>query len=452
MSGVEDGVVDGVPAPVLPVEGTVPKWLTGTLLRTGPATSPSAFRNWLGGPSALHRFGFGGGRVSYRTGLLDSRTTRRGHGRIDFAEFTVDPCLALFSRFFTRYRVTPNAAANVLSLADRQWARHETPIAVDFEPGVLDGVGISGGLDPVAPGARPHHAPLTGDVLDYVLSFGERSEYRVHRRRPGGRVRDLLVAIPTEHPGYLHSFAVTDRFVVLVEYPFVADPRHPLAPGRPFIANHRWRPDLGTRFIVVDQADGRIVADHRTEAFFAFHHINARDAGHRVVLDICTYANADAVNAPRPARWRGELPLALPTRYEIDLLGGVLHTRRLAAQAFELPRISYRAHNGGDYRFAYGVGVPGPRGADVFDRLVKLDVQSGETSIWHEPGGHPGEPVFVPSPTARHEDDGVLLSVVLDGRDGHAGMVVLDAHSFEELARVAVPHLGGTATVHTAAS
>ncbi|MEO6087183.1 MAG: carotenoid oxygenase family protein [Umezawaea sp.] len=449
MRGVHDGVAVEVPAPVLPVEGAVPSWLTGTLLRTGPATSPSAWRNWLGGPSALHRFGFGGGAVSYRSGSPDGTPARRGRGRIDFAEFTADPCRSLFSRFLTRYRIAPNAAANVLSLADRQWARHDTPIAIDFDPGVLDGVGIAGDLAPAVPSAHPHHAPLTGDVLDYVLKFGERSEYRIHRRRPGSRVRELLVAVPTDNPGYLHSFAVTDRFVVLVEYPYVVDPRHPLAPGRPYISNHRWRPELGTRFIVVDQADGRIVADHRTEAFFAFHHVNARDAGHRVVLDLCAYANADPVNAPRPSRWRGELPLALPTRYEIDLLGGVLHTRRLAGEAFELPRISYRTHNGGDYRFAYGVGVQEPRGDAVFDRLVKLDVHTGETRGWHEPGQHPGEPVFVPSPTARREDDGVLLSVVLDGRDGQAGMVVLDARTFEELARVGVSH-HGEAAVSTA--
>jgi carotenoid cleavage dioxygenase-like enzyme len=436
MRGVDDGVTTNIQLPGPPVEGAVPPWLTGTLMRTGPATSALAFRNWLGGPSAVHRFGFGDGSVSYRTSSLDAASGRRGGGRIDFAEFTVDPCNSLFSRFFTRYRVTPNGAVDALSLAERQWAKHSAPIAVDFEPGMLDTVGLAGDMTAV-PSAHPHHAPLTGDVLDYVLQFGERSEYRIHRRRPGSRVRELLAAVPTENPGYLHSFAVTDRYVVLVEYPYVVDPRWPLAAGRPFISNHRWRPELGTRFIVIDQVDGAVVADHRTDAFFAFHHINARDAGHRVVLDICSYANADAVNAPRPARWRGELPLAFPTRYEIDLLGGVVHTRRLSTEAFELPKIAYRTHNGGDYRFVYGVGV---RGDDVFDRLVKLDVHTGETRVWHEPGQHPGEPVFVPTPSARNEDDGVLLSVVLDGRTGHAGMVVLDARSLQELARVAVPH------------
>lgn len=33
--------------------------------------------------------------------------------------------------------------------------------------------------------------------------------------------------------------------------------------------------------------------------------------------------------------------------------------------------------------------------------------------VWEEPGLYPSEPVFVPSPDATEEDDGVILSVVI---------------------------------------
>lgn len=33
--------------------------------------------------------------------------------------------------------------------------------------------------------------------------------------------------------------------------------------------------------------------------------------------------------------------------------------------------------------------------------------------VWHQKGFYPSEPVFVPSPDAVDEDDGVILSVVL---------------------------------------
>lgn len=41
---------------------------------------------------------------------------------------------------------------------------------------------------------------------------------------------------------------------------------------------------------------------------------------------------------------------------------------------------------------------------------------------------------------ARAEDDGVILSVVLDANTGNSFLLVLDAHSFEELGRAEVPH------------
>lgn len=47
---------------------------------------------------------------------------------------------------------------------------------------------------------------------------------------------------------------------------------------------------------------------------------------------------------------------------------------------------------------------------------------------------------FVAAPGARAEDDGVLLSVVLDARRGRSFLLVLDARSLGELARAEAPH------------
>jgi len=274
-----------------------------------------------------------------------------------------------------------------------------------------------------------------------VLKFGRRSVYRIYRQR--GRDRRLLASLPTDRPGYLHSFAITERHVVLAVFPFVVNPLALLFRGKPFIENYRWRPELGTRFVVVDQRDGSVVADERTDAFFGFHHINAFDADGRVVVDICSYPDAGVVDALYLDRVRGggELPPAFPTRYEVDLAGGGVRSRRLAEDAFELPRIAYDSRNGRDYRYAYGVGARDNGTRDFLNQLVKLDVRSGRTGYWHEPGKYPGEPVFVPAPGAGAEDDGVLLSVVLDADAGRSGLLVLDAATFEEVARAEVPHV-----------
>jgi carotenoid cleavage dioxygenase-like enzyme len=66
---------------------------------------------------------------------------------------------------------------------------------------------------------------------------------------------------------------------------------------------------------------------------------------------------------------------------------------------------------------------------------VKVDVETGAHRSWSEEGCYPGEPVFVAAPGRNGEDEGVVLSVVLDGRDGSSFLLVLDAGGFREVAR-----------------
>jgi beta,beta-carotene 9',10'-dioxygenase len=112
---------------------------------------------------------------------------------------------------------------------------------------------------------------------------------------------------------------------------------------------------------------------------------------------------------------------------------------QLADAGVEMPRINYRAYSTKAYRYAYGLGHS-PRSLKAMNRLLKLDFQTGTHQAWYEKGGFPGEPVFVPRPGATGEDDGVVLSAVLDAKTGRSFLLVLDGQSFLELGRAAVPH------------
>ena len=85
------------------------------------------------------------------------------------------------------------------------------------------------------------------------------------------------------------------------------------------------------------------------------------------------------------------------------------------------------------------MGLKG-RKSGFIDQLVKADVRRGEAVTWRDRGCFPGEPIFVRRPGARGEDDGVVLSVLLDGDRRRSALAVLDARSMEEIARASVPH------------
>ena len=160
------------------------------------------------------------------------------------------------------------------------------------------------------------------------------------------------------------------------------------------------------------------------------------------MLDLAAYDDAEIIKALYLDRARDPstvFPTVEPRRYELDLERGAVRSRRLADVMFELPRIDYARRNGRPYRYAYASSVREPGAPGFLDQLVKLDVESGAVDRWYERGSYPGEPVFVATPGAHDEDDGVLLSVVLDAGTGTSCLLVLDARDLREIGRAQVP-------------
>ena len=64
----------------LPLQGEFPAWLTGALLRTGPAkfdVGSTTVNHWFDGLAMLHRFDFADGAVTYANRFLRSTATAR---------------------------------------------------------------------------------------------------------------------------------------------------------------------------------------------------------------------------------------------------------------------------------------------------------------------------------------------------------------------------------------
>jgi len=93
--------------------------------------------------------------------------------------------------------------------------------------------------------------------------------------------------------------------------------------------------------------------------------------------------------------------------------GNKVYYEILANDSMELPRINYRQYNTKDYRFVYAVGSYDFAGRSDWP-LVKVDIRERRCKVWSENDCYPGEPVFVPRPDGIAEDDGIILSVVLD--------------------------------------
>ena len=436
----------------LQVKGTIPKWLSGTLIRNGPAkfeVGKEKFQHWFDGLAMLHKFSFKEGKVSYANKFLESKAyqSARDTDKISYREFATDPCRSIFKRVSSMFstKFTDNANVNVTKIAERFIAMTETPLPVEFDIQTLKTVGVFAYDDKIESGlttAHPHYDFVKNELVNYATKISRSSNYNVYKIADKTNHRDLIGFIPVEEPAYMHSFAMTENYVILVEYPFVVKPLDLLLSGKPFIENFSWKPENGTRFIIVNRQNGNLVGTYKSDAFFAFHHVNAFEKQEEIFVDIIAYQDSSIVNALYLDILRGQKTDTIPTshirRYRIPLSGGQVEYEMLSSEAVELPRINYKQYNTKDYRFVYGISTYSA--SDFANQLVKIDILQKSSKIWSGKDCYPGEPVFVGAPDATKEDEGLILSAVLDATNAKSFLLILDATTFEEVARAEVPH------------
>lgn len=104
-------------------------------------------------------------------------------------------------------------------------------------------------------------------------------------------------------------------------------------------------------------------------------------------------------------------------------------------------------------RYRYFYSLPNTGKTALLDSIAKTDIEAQTSLFWDNPKGHtPGEAIFVARPRGakwpgaeqeeegdddedRAEDDGVLLSVVLDGFGRTSYLVCIDARTMKEMGR-----------------
>lgn len=435
----------------LDVAGTLPEWVEGSLFRNGPGMFKAGnqhYRHWFDGLSMLHKFTFKSGKISYANKFLQCKAYHEAkeNNKISYSEFATDPCYSLFDRVKEIFdpNITDSAKVNVARLGGKFVAMGEPSLQMEFDPETLNSVGVYMYDDKPKLHITTVHPHDTGrEIINLTTRFGRVSSYRFMSIENGAQP-ELIARQKVKEPAYLHSFGLSPSYLILTEFPYVVNPLNILFHARPFIENYVWKPERGTRIFIFDRKSGKLVKQFVTDPFFAFHHVNAFEEGDDLYFDIVTYPDPEIIQSFYLDRIKSEekkLPGGEIRRFHARMSGknGVSY-RQLSDEPVELPRFDYAHYNmNGDYRFVYSVGVNKAGKNSFYDQIVKNDLKTGTVKTWHEEHCFPGEPVFLPHPNRKSEDDGVNLSVVLDEINGNSFLLILDSVSFTEIARAVIP-------------
>ncbi|XP_029956272.1 beta,beta-carotene 9',10'-oxygenase-like [Salarias fasciatus] len=501
--------VEETPEPIpTTVQGTIPSWINGNLLRNGPGKfefGNTHYNHWFDGMAMLHRFRIESGQVTYMSRFLqsDAYKKNRDRDRIVMSEFGTlampDPCKNFFQRFLSRFEMiepTDNASVSFVKYKGDYYVSTETNFMHRVNPESLETVEKVDWSKFIAVNgttAHPHYDP-DGTSFNMGNSYGSKGAlYNIIRVPPektdgkdtlqGAKILCSIVPANKSHPSYYHSFAMSENYVVFIEQPIKMDLLKIVTcklRGKALSEGIYWDPKQDTVFHLVDKHTGKVSSvKYHTKAISTFHQINAFEEDGFLMLDMCCADDGQAINnyliqnlrksgdaldkvyntLSRPYPRRFVLPLQVtnetPTGQNLntrssseatcvkisnekvfcqheDLHGDDLHQYG----GLEFPQINYARVNARPYRYFYGCGFRHLVG----DSLLKMDLKDKTLKVWYQKGFYPSEPVFVPSPGAEEEDDGVILSVVLTpSQDKATFLLVLDARTFEELGRASVP-------------
>jgi carotenoid cleavage dioxygenase len=422
----------------LEVQGELPSALRGTFLRNGPNPMfpPLGQYHLFDGDGMLHGLTFDGeGGASYANRWLRSAGF----------EAEVAAGHALFGGL-SDFRLPPDevfaAVGPVKNTANTHVVRHAGRILA-----LMEGVGpleVAPDLRTIGPfdydgalvgsmTAHPKEDPVTGELV--FFGYSPVAPYvRVHTAAPDGT---LTWSTDVELPGpvMMHDFVITATRVVLFDLPAVFD-IHALIAGEQGIY---WDADRGARIGVLERgAPGETIQWIDVDPFWVFHFLNAHD-GPSGTIEV-TGCRTDRLNTAfgmdeldRP--YRPSLH-----RWTIDPTAGTVATTQLDDRATDFPRINdERAGLANRYGYS-GHTAAWTEGEASFDGVIKHDLETG-ASVEHVYGADVvcGEHVFASDPTRDAEDGGWLLNFVHDLGSGESSVVVLDAETLDEAARVLLP-------------
>ncbi|APR77976.1 15,15' beta carotene dioxygenase [Minicystis rosea] len=398
-------------------------------------------RHWFDGLCLLYAFRIGHASISFRSRLLESDAAREiaDDGRSRLSAFGTPTGRHLWERLIQPVQhITDNTNVNIVKLGDDLVALTEGDRQKRIDPVSLHAIGdVSFERDHLTGAVAGAHPHFDGErVVNIATKFGSSGVVSVYQHRAAERRREIVGTWGTTRVPYLHAFGLTPAHAILVAHPFTARSLDMLWSNRGYIDHFEWRPQDGTRLVVMKRSTGA-VAEYETDPMFVFHTVNAFECGTETVLDVLAYPSARIVSELRVDRMVEQLPDLRPSLVRLRMQPGRARAdvEKLSDVGFEFPSTNYRRVNGRDYRYAWGA-ADGPRAnAEYGSSIVKVDVHTGTAAEFSDGENIYGEPVFVARPGASDEDDGVLLSVGTSMRTTTSTLAIIDAKTTTLLAR-----------------
>ncbi|HYW21752.1 MAG TPA: carotenoid oxygenase family protein [Nodularia sp. (in: cyanobacteria)] len=438
------------------VEGQIPPELQGTLFRNGPGLldiNGQLIHHPFDGDGMISRISFANGRAHFGNRFIrtEGYLAEQQAGKILYrGVFGTQKPGGWLANIFD-FKIKNIANTNVIYWGGKLLALWEAAEPHQLDPQTLETLGkeyFDGVLsEGEAFSAHPRFDPSCNQdggapcLVNFSIKPGLSTTITIFELNPEGKVvRKHAHSVPGFC--FIHDFVITPNYCIFFQNPVTFNPI-PFALGiRAAGECIKFQPNQPTQIIVIPRHAQTGVKILEMQAGFVFHHANAFEVGDEIVIDSICYETLPEVEPAsdfRQVNFEAISPGQL-WRFHLNLEDGTVRQQMIESRCCEFPSINPELV-GRDYQYLYIAAAHGETGNAPLQALLKIDLKSGEKQLWSAaPRGFISEPIFVPRPDAKKEDDGWVLALVYDAAHHRSDLVILDASDFNKGA-VAKLHL-----------
>ena len=430
------------------LEGTIPTDIDGVYVRNTENPVHQALGRYhpFDGDGMVHVIDFKDGHANYRNRFVRTRgfEAEQEAGQSLWGGLMDGAGVSLRPGFGAHGGLKDSSSTDVVVHGGRIVSTfYQCGEAYWLDPETLEQGGVAswGPLDGVSAHAKVDEA--TGELLFFNYSkHAPFMHYGVVDRT--GKLKHY-VPVPLPGPRLPHDMAFTANYSILNDLPVFWD-EELLKRNVHAVREHRGLP---SRFAVIPRfGNTEDIQWFEADPTYILHFLNAYEDGDEIVMD--GYFQEKPMPRPladAPAGFEHMMAYVdehsfLPKlhRWRFNLKTGQTREHHLDERVLEFGMFNQR-YAGKPYRYAYSTFTK--PGWFLFKGFVKHDLETGQSwSITLPEGRYASEAPFVPRIGATKEDDGYLVSFIIDENTGTSECILVDCKNFEAgpVVRIALPH------------
>ena len=429
------------------IEGTIPADIDGIYLRNteNQIHQPLGRHHPFDGDGMIHQIDFRQGRASYRNRFVRTRCFQAEQlaGGSLWGGLMDRPGVSTRPGFGAHGQLKDSSSTDIIVHAGKAISTfYQCGEAYLLDPETLEQGGVAGWVPLDGISAHPKVDEQTGELMFFNYSkHAPYMHYGVVDK--SGRLVNYM-PVPLPGPRLPHDMSFSEHWSILNDFPVFWDTEL-LKRG---IHAARLHDGMPSRFALIPRHGGtNDIRWFEAAPTYVLHFLNAYEDGEEVVMDGYFQENP----TPKPLENWGELGHMMAYldeesfrpklhRWRFNLADGSTHEERLDDRVLEFGMINQRVA-GRRHRYIYSTTTK--PGWFLFNGFVKHDVQTGQSwQIRLEEGRYASEAPFAPRIGSVDEDDGYLVSFIIDENVGRSECILIDCKRFEDgpVCRIALPH------------